>query len=142
MTLVDTSVLLDVLLAGAEHGDESERRLATALRAGLVDGWFVCEIEDRGPGLDDALAGYIPPTPGQRGGEGLWIARRIVQRLELIPVPTADVHVAVELLNVERQRRLRPGVVTDQALRPGQERPRLLAPAGVVVLVDDGEELL
>jgi predicted nucleic acid-binding protein len=36
MTLVDTNVLLDVLLVGAEHGDESERRLAAALRAGPV----------------------------------------------------------------------------------------------------------
>ena len=34
MTLVDTSVMLDVLLIGAEHGDESEKRLATALHAG------------------------------------------------------------------------------------------------------------
>jgi len=57
----------------------------TALRAGLVDGWFVCEIADRGPGLDDPLAGYVPPTPGQPGREGLWISRRLVSRLELIP---------------------------------------------------------
>jgi anti-sigma regulatory factor (Ser/Thr protein kinase) len=56
----------------------------TALRAGLVDGWFVCEIADRGPGLDDPLAGYVPPT-GQPGHEGLWISRRLVSRLELIP---------------------------------------------------------
>jgi anti-sigma regulatory factor (Ser/Thr protein kinase) len=57
----------------------------TALRAGLVEGWFVCEIEDSGPGLDDPLAGYVPPTPGRPGGEGLWIARQLVSRLELIP---------------------------------------------------------
>jgi anti-sigma regulatory factor (Ser/Thr protein kinase) len=56
-----------------------------ALRAGLVDGWFVCEIEDRGPGIDDPLAGYLPPTPGRPGREGLWIARQLVSRLELIP---------------------------------------------------------
>jgi anti-sigma regulatory factor (Ser/Thr protein kinase) len=57
----------------------------TALRAGLVDGWFACEVEDRGPGLDDPLAGYVPPTPGQPGRAGLWIARQLVSRLELIP---------------------------------------------------------
>ena len=34
--MVDTNVLLDVLLAGAAHGDESEVRLAVALRAGAV----------------------------------------------------------------------------------------------------------
>lgn len=36
MTLVDTNVLLDVLVEGARHGDESEARLAAALRAGPV----------------------------------------------------------------------------------------------------------
>ncbi len=62
------------------HGDGP-----TALRAGLVDGWFVCEIEDEGPGIDDPLAGYLPPKPGQSKREGLWIARQLVSRLELIP---------------------------------------------------------
>ena len=47
------------------HGDGP-----TALRAGLVDGWFVCEIEDEGPGIDDPLAGYLPPTPGRSGRGG------------------------------------------------------------------------
>jgi anti-sigma regulatory factor (Ser/Thr protein kinase) len=56
----------------------------TALRAGLVDGWFACEIEDRGGGLDDPLAGYLPPTPGQPGRAGLWIARQLASRVELI----------------------------------------------------------
>ncbi len=61
------------------HGDGP-----TALRAGLVDGWFVCEIGDEGPGMHDPFAGYVPPTPGQ-SGQGLWTARRLVSRLELIP---------------------------------------------------------
>jgi anti-sigma regulatory factor (Ser/Thr protein kinase) len=55
------------------------------VRAGLVDGWFVCEIEDRGPGLDDPLAGYLPPASGEQGQRGLWLARRLVSRVELIP---------------------------------------------------------
>lgn len=41
MTLVDTNVLLDVLVEGSAHGDESERRLTAALDAGLV---FVNEV--------------------------------------------------------------------------------------------------
>jgi hypothetical protein len=41
MTLVDTNVLLDVLIEGAAHGDESEARLAAALGRGTV---FVNEI--------------------------------------------------------------------------------------------------
>ncbi len=57
----------------------------SALRAGLVDGWFVCEIEDHGPGLDDPLAGYLPPAPEEHRRAGLWLARQLVSRLELIP---------------------------------------------------------
>ena len=57
----------------------------SALRAGLVDGWFVCEIRDRGPGLDDPLAGYLPPGPGRPERAGLWLARQLVSRLELLP---------------------------------------------------------
>ena len=36
ITAVDTNVLLDILIPGAPHGDESERALAEALRAGAV----------------------------------------------------------------------------------------------------------
>ena len=36
ITAVDTNVLLDVLIPGAPHGDESERALAEALRAGAI----------------------------------------------------------------------------------------------------------
>lgn len=36
ITAVDTNVLLDVLIPGAPHGDESERALAEAVRAGAV----------------------------------------------------------------------------------------------------------
>jgi anti-sigma regulatory factor (Ser/Thr protein kinase) len=79
--------VVNLLVAASEVFDNALRHGSgpTALRAGLVDGWFVCEIEDRGPGLDDPLAGYVPPTPGQPGREGLWIARQLVSRLELIP---------------------------------------------------------
>jgi anti-sigma regulatory factor (Ser/Thr protein kinase) len=79
--------VVNMLVAASEvfdnaivHGDGP-----TALRVGLVDGWFVCEIEDQGPGLDDPLAGYIPPESGEPGRRGLWLARQIVSRLELIP---------------------------------------------------------
>ena len=36
ITAVDTNVLLDVLIPGAPHGDESERALAEAVRAGAI----------------------------------------------------------------------------------------------------------
>ena len=56
-----------------------------AVRTGLVDGSFVCEISDQGPGLDDPLAGYLPPRPAQERGIGLWVARQLVSRVELLP---------------------------------------------------------
>jgi anti-sigma regulatory factor (Ser/Thr protein kinase) len=55
------------------------------MRVGLVAGRFVCEISDRGPGLNDPLAGYLPPKPDHGRGSGLWTARQLTSRLELIP---------------------------------------------------------
>jgi anti-sigma regulatory factor (Ser/Thr protein kinase) len=77
---------LDLLVAASEVFENARRHGGgvSRARAGLVDGWFACEIEDRGPGLADPLAGYLPPSPEQARGEGLWIARRLVRRLELI----------------------------------------------------------
>jgi anti-sigma regulatory factor (Ser/Thr protein kinase) len=78
--------VMDMLVAASEVFENARRHGggATRVRAGLVDGWFVCEIEDRGPGLDDPLAGFLPPRPKRARGEGLWIARRLVRRLELL----------------------------------------------------------
>ena len=78
--------VLDMLVAANEVFENAGRHGGgvSAVRAGLVEGWFVCEIEDRGPGLDDPLAGYLPPRPEQARGEGLWVARRLVRRLELL----------------------------------------------------------
>jgi anti-sigma regulatory factor (Ser/Thr protein kinase) len=79
---------LDMLLAATEaftnaltHGGGP-----SSLAAGTVDGWFVCEVSDAGPGLDDPLAGYIPPGQSAGRGSGLWVARQLVSRLELIPL--------------------------------------------------------
>ena len=78
--------IMDMLVAASEvfenanrHGGGSSR-----VRAGLADGWFVCEIEDRGPGLADPVVGFLPPRPADARGEGLWVARRLVRRLELL----------------------------------------------------------
>jgi anti-sigma regulatory factor (Ser/Thr protein kinase) len=78
--------VVNMLIAASEVFDNALRHGGgpTDLRAGLVDGWFVCEIEDHGPGLDDQLAGYVPPAPGRPGREGLWLARQLVTRLDLI----------------------------------------------------------
>jgi hypothetical protein len=58
-----------------------------SLRAGRVGSWFVCEVTDAGSGLDDALAGYLPPPPLAPVGAGLWIARQLTSRLELLSAP-------------------------------------------------------
>jgi anti-sigma regulatory factor (Ser/Thr protein kinase) len=81
------ALILNMLVAAVEVFDNALRHGGgpTALRAGLVEGWFVCEVEDRGPGLADPLAGYLPPAPERAGPVGLWVARRLISRLELIP---------------------------------------------------------
>jgi anti-sigma regulatory factor (Ser/Thr protein kinase) len=78
---------LDMIVAATEvfvnacrHGGGPDR-----LRAGAVEGWFACEVSDSGPGFDDPLAGYLPPRAGDRPQKGLWIARQLVSRLELMP---------------------------------------------------------
>jgi anti-sigma regulatory factor (Ser/Thr protein kinase) len=58
-----------------------------ALRAGRVDGRFVCEVTDGGPGFDDPLAGHLPPRSDARAGAGLWVARQLTSRLEFLATP-------------------------------------------------------
>ena len=81
--------VMDMLVAANEVFENARRYGggASRVRTGLVEGWFVCEIEDRGPGLHDPLAGYLPPRPERGRGTGLWIARRLVRRLELLDNP-------------------------------------------------------
>jgi anti-sigma regulatory factor (Ser/Thr protein kinase) len=57
---------------------------ARAVRIGRVGEEFVCEISDHGPGLEDPLAGYLPPRPGHGGGAGLWVARQVTRRVEML----------------------------------------------------------
>jgi anti-sigma regulatory factor (Ser/Thr protein kinase) len=70
----------EVLANAQAHG-----RGVRDLRAGVVDGQFVLEVSDEGPGLDDALAGYLPPLPNGDRPAGLWVARQLTRRLEMLP---------------------------------------------------------
>ena len=54
-------------------------------------GRFVCHIEDRGIGISDPLAGYKPPSEHVSNGRGLWIARQLVDLLQIVPGPTGTV---------------------------------------------------
>ena len=69
----------EILANAGSHGGG-----VSGMRIGRVGDRFVCEISDRGPGIDDPLAGYIPPGAGAAGGSGLWVARQLTCRLDLI----------------------------------------------------------
>jgi anti-sigma regulatory factor (Ser/Thr protein kinase) len=77
---------LDMLLAATELFTNAWTHAGgpTALAAGRTHGWFVFEVSDEGPGLDDPLAGYVPPGRAPGAAAGLWVARQLVSRLELI----------------------------------------------------------
>jgi hypothetical protein len=47
----------------------------------------VCEITDAGMGLDDPLAGYLPPKSEDGPGAGLWVARQLTRRVDLLTSP-------------------------------------------------------
>ncbi len=78
MTLVDTSIVLDILLEGAAHGDESEKRLTAALRAGPV---FV----------NDIIAAELAPVFEEE--TEMWATLEKAQ-INLAPYPRAAVYVA------------------------------------------------
>ena len=75
MTLVDTSVLLDVLVAGSTHGDDSERRLAAAHGAGRVT-------------INLVVAAELAPLFDRE--EALWETLREAG-LDLVPYPRAAI---------------------------------------------------
>jgi anti-sigma regulatory factor (Ser/Thr protein kinase) len=72
----------EVLANAQRHGGE-----ALSVHVGRVGERFVCEVSDDGPGIDDPLAGFLPPRPGHADGAGLWVARQLTRQLELVPSP-------------------------------------------------------
>jgi anti-sigma regulatory factor (Ser/Thr protein kinase) len=72
----------EILANARRHGNG-----AKALRVGPVDGRFVCELADHGPGISDPLTGYLPPRPGLDDGAGVWVARQLTDRLEFVSTP-------------------------------------------------------
>jgi anti-sigma regulatory factor (Ser/Thr protein kinase) len=57
---------------GVEHGTPP-----VAVRVTVTDGEVSCAVTDRGHGIQDPFAGYLPPrhTRGDRRHSGLWVAR-------------------------------------------------------------------
>ncbi|HKB94079.1 MAG TPA: sensor histidine kinase [Gaiellaceae bacterium] len=52
-------------------------------RTWIEDRTFVCEIADRGPGLSETVAGYVPPEGEAHRGRGLWMTRQVCDLVEV-----------------------------------------------------------
>ena len=75
----DLQLAATELLANAlAHGGGNR-----ALRVWVADGYLHCQVDDEGPGVADALAGYRPPGPAASAGRGLWLARQVVDLLQI-----------------------------------------------------------
>jgi anti-sigma regulatory factor (Ser/Thr protein kinase) len=83
---LDLSVAATEVLTNAlRHGGGEVRLLAWG-----ESERFVCQVEDRGGGIDDPLAGYRPPLPeplSEANGRGLWLARQLVDLLQIASGP-------------------------------------------------------
>lgn len=49
---------------------------------------FICQVDDEGDGIEDSLAGYRPPAEDREGGRGIWIARQLVDLLQISRSPS------------------------------------------------------
>jgi anti-sigma regulatory factor (Ser/Thr protein kinase) len=83
---VPGSMKLDMLVAANEVFANATRHGGgvTMVRTGTVNGRFVCDISDAGEGPEDPLAGYLPPESGAGRGAGLWVARQLCWRVDLL----------------------------------------------------------
>lgn len=88
MTLVDTSVLLDVLVEGSAHADESSRRLEEAFQSGPVV-------------VNDIIAAEL--APAFDADADLWTTLE-ASDITLRPFPRAAVFVAGRVFRTYRQR--------------------------------------
>lgn len=44
---------------------------------------FICEIEDRGQGINDPLVGHLPPCPDEEAPSGLWLAHQLCDLVQI-----------------------------------------------------------
>jgi anti-sigma regulatory factor (Ser/Thr protein kinase) len=76
-------------------------RPPVGVRLWARSGQFVCTVTDHGDGVTDPFAGYI--WPGSREhiptrGVGLWLARRLCDRVDVFDGPTAPGGTTVRLI--------------------------------------------
>lgn len=74
----------EILANAVEHGGGGE----PVLRTWIADDLFVTQIEDEGIGGIPPLAGYEPPRRVLEDGRGLWIARQVMDLVEIAPSPS------------------------------------------------------
>ncbi len=70
----------EVLTNAAVHGGG-----ATLVATWTEGDRFLCQFDDAGPGLTDPFAGYEPPATDEIAGRGLWLARQLVDLVEIVP---------------------------------------------------------
>lgn len=70
----------EVVVNALQHGGGLR-----AVRVGRAFDRFVCEVTDQTGRLDDPLAGYLAPGAQPEQSSGLWIARQLTWRLDLLP---------------------------------------------------------
>ncbi|MFN2378560.1 MAG: type II toxin-antitoxin system VapC family toxin [Candidatus Binatia bacterium] len=118
MTIVDTSVLLDVLVSGSAHGDASARRLAAALGSGPVV-------------VNDVIAAELAPLFTEE--RDLWstLARAQVRH---VAFPRQAVHLAGHALLRYR----RAGGKRDRILPDFLIAAHATAVGGTLLTRDDG----
>jgi anti-sigma regulatory factor (Ser/Thr protein kinase) len=82
---VSEHTLSDIVMAVSELVTNSLEYAATAaaLRAWTTPTHVVVEIADTGRGFDATFAGYVPPSPANIGGRGLWLARAVSDDLTI-----------------------------------------------------------
>lgn len=90
----------DVVLATSEVVANASSRGGgpVSVRCWVSAGYLLCQIDDEGPGVNDVLAGYRPPTGDQESGRGLWLARQLVDLLQVVSGPggtAVRLHVAL-----------------------------------------------
>jgi len=60
----------------------------TGLTAWIDGNALICQIDDAGGGIADPVVGYRPPAPTAERGRGLWLARQLVDLIQISPGET------------------------------------------------------
>lgn len=71
--------LNEIITNALVHGDGDVRVRVWA----VTNGDIVCTIDDQGTGAADPLLGFVPADHGASRGRGVWMARRLFDRVEL-----------------------------------------------------------